>query len=125
GCGSIPRHLSRAAPAAPACCAGCAAAPAALPRRMRCRAGCAATPDVLPRCAAAPGCARSPRPRRRHGKGARAVARVMLPIMVKMLAVLVVLIAALAGYTWITLQWSYSDGERAGYVQKLSRKGWL
>ena len=34
-------------------------------------------------------------------------------------------IAALAGYTWITLQWSYSDGERAGYVQKLSRKGWL
>jgi len=49
----------------------------------------------------------------------------MLAIMVKMLAVLVVLIAALAGYTWITLQWSYSDGERAGYVQKLSRKGWL
>src|SRR5205814_1526280 len=33
--------------------------------------------------------------------------------------------AALAGYTWVTLHWSYSDGERAGYVQKLSRKGWL
>jgi hypothetical protein len=29
------------------------------------------------------------------------------------------------GYTWVTLHWSYSTGERAGYVQKLSKKGWL
>jgi hypothetical protein len=28
-------------------------------------------------------------------------------------------------YTWATLSWSYSTGERAGYVQKFSRKGWL
>jgi hypothetical protein len=28
-------------------------------------------------------------------------------------------------YTWASLSWSYSDGERAGYVQKLSRKGWV
>ena len=28
-------------------------------------------------------------------------------------------------YTWAILTWSYSDGERAGYVQKLSEKGWL
>ncbi len=28
-------------------------------------------------------------------------------------------------WVWLTLHWSYSDGERAGYVQKLSRKGWL
>lgn len=28
-------------------------------------------------------------------------------------------------YTWITLTWSYSDGERAGFVQKISKKGWL
>ena len=34
-----------------------------------------------------------------------------------------VVIAAL--YLWIALSWSYSDGERAGYVQKLSNKGWL
>jgi hypothetical protein len=34
--------------------------------------------------------------------------------------------ALLAGlYTWITLRFSYSSGERAGYVQKLSRKGWV
>lgn len=28
-------------------------------------------------------------------------------------------------YTWLVLSWSYSQGERAGYVQKLSEKGWL
>lgn len=36
-----------------------------------------------------------------------------------------ILIALLAGYTWLTLSWSYSEGERAGYVQKFSKKGWL
>jgi hypothetical protein len=29
------------------------------------------------------------------------------------------------GWTWFTLQWSYSDGERVGVLQKLSRKGWI
>lgn len=28
-----------------------------------------------------------------------------------------------AGWLWLTLQYVYSDGERAGYVQKFSRKG--
>jgi hypothetical protein len=28
-------------------------------------------------------------------------------------------------YTWLALTWSYSSGERAGYVQKFSKKGWL
>jgi len=31
----------------------------------------------------------------------------------------------LAGYIALMLHWSYSSGERAGYVQKLSKKGWL
>jgi hypothetical protein len=35
-----------------------------------------------------------------------------------------VLLAAIA-WVWLTLTWSYSEGERAGYIQKLSRKGWL
>jgi len=30
-----------------------------------------------------------------------------------------------AGYTWVALNWSYSKGDRAGYVQKFSQKGWL
>lgn len=29
-----------------------------------------------------------------------------------------------AAYAWLALSWSYSEGERAGYVQKLSHKGW-
>jgi hypothetical protein len=28
-------------------------------------------------------------------------------------------------YTWLSLTWSYSHGERAGYVQKFSQKGWV
>ena len=28
-------------------------------------------------------------------------------------------------WSWVTLNYSYSKGERAGYVQKLSRKGWV
>ena len=39
------------------------------------------------------------------------------------LAALVVMIAA--GWTWLTLSWSYSVGERAGVLQKFSRKGWI
>lgn len=36
------------------------------------------------------------------------------------------LVAALfGGYLWLALNWSYSKGERAGYVQKFSQKGWL
>jgi hypothetical protein len=38
---------------------------------------------------------------------------------------LTVLALLAAAWVWITLHWSYADGERAGYVQKLSRKGWL
>jgi hypothetical protein len=40
-----------------------------------------------------------------------------------LLIVLPVLIFAL--YTWVTLTWVYSSGERAGYVQKFSSKGYV
>jgi len=33
--------------------------------------------------------------------------------------------ALLAAYTWLTLHFAYSSGDRAGYVQKISKKGWL
>lgn len=39
--------------------------------------------------------------------------------------VALVLACCFAGYTWIALHWSYSRGERVGYVIKLSEKGWL
>ena len=40
-------------------------------------------------------------------------------------AVLIVPLIAFALYTWSALTWTYSSGERAGYVQKLSKKGWF
>jgi hypothetical protein len=39
------------------------------------------------------------------------------------LAVFLVLVAA--GWTWLTLSWAYSVGERAGVLQKVSKKGWI
>lgn len=35
------------------------------------------------------------------------------------------IIVLAASYVWLTLTWSYSEGDRAGYVQKFSKKGWL
>ncbi|HEY7194176.1 MAG TPA: hypothetical protein VH439_10590 [Gemmatimonadales bacterium] len=34
-------------------------------------------------------------------------------------------ILVFAVYTWSALNWIYSDGERAGFVQKFSHKGWM
>jgi hypothetical protein len=42
------------------------------------------------------------------------------------IAVLVVLpVIVLGGWVWSTLHFAYSNGERTGYVQKISRKGWV
>jgi hypothetical protein len=42
-----------------------------------------------------------------------------------LLVLIAVLVLAAIAWTWLTLHWTYSEGERAGYVQKFSRKGWL
>jgi len=39
--------------------------------------------------------------------------------------VLLLLVALFAAYSLLTLWWSYSEGERVGILQKLSRKGWV
>ena len=39
--------------------------------------------------------------------------------------VVILPIFVFALYTWVALTWSYSKGERAGYVQKFSKKGWI
>jgi hypothetical protein len=43
------------------------------------------------------------------------------------LAIIVVLVPVIifSLWTWVSLGYTYSSGERAGYVQKLSKKGWL
>jgi hypothetical protein len=44
---------------------------------------------------------------------------------VRLLASLLVVALLVAAWFWVALQWSYSSGERAGWVQKFSNKGWL
>jgi hypothetical protein len=39
--------------------------------------------------------------------------------------VLLVLLALGALFVWAMMSWSYSTGERAGWVQKFSKKGWI
>jgi hypothetical protein len=41
------------------------------------------------------------------------------------LGFVIAIVLAFAAFTWLTLHWSYSDGERAGFLQKFSRKGWI
>lgn len=41
------------------------------------------------------------------------------------LLLVVVTVVLCAGYLAIVLNWSYSKGDRIGYVQKFSEKGWL
>ncbi|MDE2595160.1 MAG: hypothetical protein KGL57_13075 [Burkholderiales bacterium] len=43
--------------------------------------------------------------------------RVLLPLLI--------VFALIMGYFALALRWSYSSGERAGWVQKLSHKGWI
>ena len=44
----------------------------------------------------------------------------------KIAVLLMIAVAVLsAGYLAIVLNWSYSKGDRIGYVQKFSEKGWL
>jgi hypothetical protein len=38
---------------------------------------------------------------------------------------LLIIAGGCALYFWAALTWSYSRGERAGYVQKFSEKGWI
>ena len=41
------------------------------------------------------------------------------------LVALLVVVVLFAIYLWFVMGWNYSTGERAGWVQKLSKKGWL
>lgn len=51
--------------------------------------------------------------RRRHWK----------PIIVALVVIVPVLI--LAGWAWLTLGYAYAREDRAGYLQKISKRGWL
>jgi hypothetical protein len=42
-----------------------------------------------------------------------------------LLIVLVLAALLVALWSWFALSWSYSEGERAGVLQKFSKKGWI
>jgi hypothetical protein len=42
-----------------------------------------------------------------------------------LLVALLGILVLCAAYTWLTLAWSYSEGERSGQLMKFSKKGWL
>lgn len=46
-------------------------------------------------------------------------------MLVRLISVLVALVVLVGLYFAAALKWSYSSGERAGWVQKLSKKGWV
>jgi hypothetical protein len=39
--------------------------------------------------------------------------------------IVVLIVICAVAWTWLTLSWSYSEGERAGVLQKFSKKGWI
>jgi hypothetical protein len=46
--------------------------------------------------------------------------------MLKVLGIIfAVIVIVFTGLTVLSLSYTYSDGERAGYVQKFSRRGWV
>jgi hypothetical protein len=47
------------------------------------------------------------------------------PFVRYLLYILAVLGLLVVGWVWLSLQWSYATGDRAGYVQKFSNKGWV
>jgi len=57
--------------------------------------------------------------------GRARLARVARRVRNYLLLLLVLAIAVLALYAFLATSWSYSSGERAGYVQKFSKKGWV
>jgi hypothetical protein len=67
--------------------------------------------------------ASAPPPPARPGEswGARAGRRLRNLLIVTVLAA----VALAALYGWLATSWSYSTGDRAGYVQKFSKKGWV
>jgi hypothetical protein len=46
-------------------------------------------------------------------------------VMLWIVVIVLVPVACFILYTWITLNWSFSRGERTGYIQKLSKSGWV
>jgi hypothetical protein len=43
----------------------------------------------------------------------------------RFLSLVLLVVIGIVAWAWMTLTWDYSDGDRAGVLQKFSRKGWI
>ncbi|HEY1953010.1 MAG TPA: hypothetical protein VGG76_09400 [Gemmatimonadaceae bacterium] len=46
-------------------------------------------------------------------------------VLIVLSTIVLIPIVVIALWIWVSLGWTYARGERAGYVQKISKKGWL
>ncbi len=46
-------------------------------------------------------------------------------LLIALVLLIVVPTLGFAAWTWMTLKFAYSSGERTGFVQKISNKGWV
>ena len=46
-------------------------------------------------------------------------------LLIILLSVLLMPVVIIALWIWVSLGYTYSTGERAGYIQKISKKGWI
>ncbi len=46
-------------------------------------------------------------------------------IQLKLFMFLMIAVGLFALYTWLTLTYTYSEGSRAGFLQKFSKRGWV
>ncbi len=46
-------------------------------------------------------------------------------IVLLIVALFMLPVIAFSAWIWVTLRFSYSTGERTGYIQKISKKGWV
>ena len=46
-------------------------------------------------------------------------------LLIILLSILLIPVVIIALWLWVTLGYTYSMGDRAGYVQKISKKGWI
>jgi hypothetical protein len=46
-------------------------------------------------------------------------------VFVVLLVLILIPVVIIALWIWVALGYTYSSGERAGYVQKISKKGWI
>jgi hypothetical protein len=57
--------------------------------------------------------------------GPTLIKKVRNKALIALLVVLIVPVVGAALWVWISLGYTYAMGERAGYIQKISKKGWL